>query len=299
MRASAGSLHLFFLFSFSPGFSLSRLFRQRRRERLPERPRERRRFLSRLLHPCAMLLWLAPGVPALAQTGAGGPEVDTALVLAADSSGSIDADEFALQKEGIAQAIADPRVLDAVRSGPHRRIAIAYVEWGGPATAQTVVGWHIVSDQASAETFGAKVMGAQRSYQSYNAIGDAIDHSVELLKTCPCSPTRRVIDISGDNADMRSLRPAPMARDAAVAQRITINALAVLSSGGSGGHPDLVGYYEANVIGGRGAFVLPAKGREDFTRALREKMIMEIAYDMPQDNPARDPQAARAGDARD
>lgn len=221
--------------------------------------------------------------PALAQT-----EVDTALVLAVDSSGSIDADEFSLQKEGIAQAITNARVLDAVRSGPHRRIAIAYVEWGGPGTAQTVVGWHIVSGKDSADEFAAKVVAAQRSYQSYNAIGDAIDHGVELLKACPCKPTRRVIDISGDNADMRSLRPAPVARDAAVAQRITINALAVLSSGGSGGHPDLVGYYETNVIGGRGAFVIAAKGREDFIRALREKMILEVAWDMP----LRDPQAA-------
>jgi hypothetical protein len=236
----------------------------------------------------ALLLIFFFATPALAQT-----EVDTALVLAVDSSGSIDADEFSLQKEGIAQAIANPRVLDAVRSGPHRRIAIAYVEWGGPGTAQTVVGWHIVSGKESADEFAAKVVAAQRSYQSYNAIGDAIDHGVELLKACPCKPTRRVIDISGDNADMRSLRPAPVARDAAVAQRITINALAVLSSGGpsgvtGGGHPDLVGYYEANVIGGRGAFVIAAKGREDFVRAMREKMILEVAWDAP----LRDPQAA-------
>lgn len=229
------------------------------------------------------LLLVLFAVPAFAQT-----EVDTALVLAVDSSGSIDADEFSLQKEGIAQAIANPRVLDAVRSGPNRRIAIAYVEWGGPGTAQTVVSWHIVSGKESADEFAAKVGAAQRSYQSYNAIGDAIDHGVELLKACPCRPTRRVIDISGDNADMRSLRPAPVARDAAVAQRITINALAVLSSGGSGGHPDLVGYYETNVIGGRGAFVIAAKGREDFVRAMREKMILEVAWDAP----LRDPQAA-------
>ena len=220
-----------------------------------------------------LCFWLAP---AQAQT-----EVDTALVLAVDSSGSIDADEFKLQKEGIAQAITNARVLDAVRSGPNRRIAIAYVEWGGPGTAQTIVKWHVVSSQETAEEFAAAVIAAPRSTQSYNAIGDAIDHGVELLKACPCKPTRRVIDISGDNADMRSLRPAPVARDAAVAQRITINALAVLSSGGSGGHPDLVGYYETNVIGGRGAFVLPAKGRDDFVRAMREKMILEVAWDRP------------------
>ncbi|MDF3073486.1 MAG: hypothetical protein K0S54_1153 [Alphaproteobacteria bacterium] len=232
-----------------------------------------------------VLLLLALVVsPALAQT-----EVDTALVLTVDSSGSIDAEEFRLQKEGIAQAITHARVLDAVRSGPHRRIAIAYAEWGGPGTAQTVVNWHIVSSKETAEEFAAAVITASRSYQSYNAIGDAIDHGVDLLKTCPCKPTRQVIDLSGDNADMRSNRPAPMARDAAVAQRITINALAVLSSGGSGGHPDLVGYYEANVIGGRGAFVIAAKGRDDFVRAMREKMILEVAWDRP----ANLPQAAQ------
>jgi hypothetical protein len=229
-----------------------------------------------------LLLFMLIAAPALAQT-----EVDTALVLTVDSSGSIDADEFKLQKEGIAQAITNSRVLDAVRSGPNRRIAIAYAEWGGPGTAQTIVNWHIVSNKETAEEFAAAVIAASRSYQSYNAIGDAIDHGVDLLKACPCKPTRRVIDLSGDNADMRSLRPAPVARDAAVAQRITINALAVLSSGGSGGHSDLVGYYEANVIGGRGAFVIAAKGREDFVRAMREKMILEVAWDRPANLPQK------------
>jgi hypothetical protein len=233
----------------------------------------------------ALLLVLLLPFSAQAQTAA----VDTALVLIVDSSGSIDADEFKLQKEGIAQAITNSRVLDAVRSGPNRRIAIAYAEWGGPGTAQTIVNWHVVSNQETADAFASAVILAPRSYQSYNAIGDAIDHGVEMLKACPCQPTRRVIDISGDNADMRSLRPAPIARDAAVAQRITINALAVLSSGGSGGHSDLVGYYETNVIGGRGAFVIAAKGRDDFVRAMREKMILEVAWDRP----ANLPQAAQ------
>jgi hypothetical protein len=229
-----------------------------------------------------LLLLSAFASPALAQTA-----VDTALVLTVDSSGSIDAEEFKLQKEGIAQAITHARVLDAVRSGPNRRIAIAYAEWGGPGTAQTIVNWHIVSSKETAEEFATAVITASRSYQSYNAIGDAIDHGVDLLKACPCTPTRRVIDLSGDNADMRSNRPAPLARDAAVAQRITINALAVLSSGGSGGHPDLVGYYEANVIGGRGAFVIAAKGRDDFVRAMREKMIQEVAWDRPANLPQK------------
>ncbi|MGE3904843.1 MAG: DUF1194 domain-containing protein [Reyranellaceae bacterium] len=240
-----------------------------------------RQMLLRLLVAVAVL---GIALPASAQQA-----VDTALVLAVDASGSIDGEEFAFQKEGIAAAVTDPRVLDAMRSGPHGRIALAYVEWGGPGTARTVVSWQVVSDAASAETFAASVIAAPRSAQSYNAIGDAIDHGVELLQACPCKPTRRVIDISGDNADMRSFRPAPEARNAAVRQRITINALAVLAGSG---HPDLVGYYEANVIGGQGAFVLPAQDRRDFARALREKMILEVAWDRP----ARDAQAASTAD---
>jgi hypothetical protein len=209
--------------------------------------------------------------------------VDTALVLAVDASGSIDEGEYRLQKDGIAAAITDKRVLEAIGAGANRRIAIAYVEWGSPAAAHTAVPWMTISDEASAMAFVAALMAAPRSSQSYNAIGDAIDHGVALLQACPCKPRRMVIDISGDNRDMRSLRPAPMARDAAVAAKVTINALAVLEDRtlGPSGRPALVEYFERDVIGGFGAFVIAAQERADFTRAMRQKMILEIAGRTP------------------
>lgn len=205
--------------------------------------------------------------------------VDTALVLVVDASGSITEPEFRLQREGIALAITDDEVMSAIMSGALQRIAIAYVEWGGPMMAQTMVDWAIVEDGASADAFAASVLAAPRSHQSYNAIGDAIDHAASLLDRCPCQPTRRVVDISGDNPDNRSVRPAPIARDAAVAAGITVNALAILENDriGLSGKPLLVENYESEVIGGPGAFVLPAEDRQDFTRALRQKMVLEIA----------------------
>ncbi|MGE0715574.1 MAG: DUF1194 domain-containing protein [Alphaproteobacteria bacterium] len=223
----------------------------------------------------ALLLWT---VPAVAQV-----PVDTALVLVVDSSGSIDADEFRLQKEGIAQAVTSPRVLQAVAGGSFGKLALAYVEWGSPARPETVVGWTIVDDRRSAEAFAAAVVAAPRSPQSYNAIGDAIDHAALLLQRCPCEAMRKVIDISGDNADMRSLNPAPAARDAAVALGITVNALAVLENDRTGpsGRPWLVEYYERDVIGGAGAFVMAARDRADFTRALLDKMVLEVAGTQP------------------
>jgi hypothetical protein len=147
-----------------------------------------------------------------------------------------------------------------------------------------VVDWMLVEDAASAAAFGSAVLDATRSVQSYNAIGDAIDLAVKLFDVCPCQPTRRVIDVSGDNPDNRSHHPAPLARDMAVAAGITINALAIVQDGrlGSEGKPWLVETYERTVIGGFGAFAIAANTRADFARALREKMVLEISEIAPE-----------------
>jgi hypothetical protein len=205
--------------------------------------------------------------------------VDVALVLTVDASGSIDSEEFLLQKQGIAGAVSDPEVLSTIQSGRNGRIAIAYVEWGAPGGAQMMVDWMMVEDPASAAAFGTAVLNAPRSIQSYNAIGDAIDLAVKLFDVCPCQPTRRIIDVSGDNPDNRSHHPAPLARDMAVAAGITINALAIVQDGrlGAEGKPWLVETYERTVIGGFAAFAIAANTRADFARALREKMVLEIS----------------------
>lgn len=221
----------------------------------------------------------AGAVATLAPRARAAEPVDVALVLAADASGSISAEEFALQKEGIAEALADARTLAAIRGGPIGRIAVAYVEWGSPGGAATVVAWQAIATAREAASFGALLHAAARSRQSWNAIGDAIDHAALLLEACPFEPTRKVIDISGDNRDMRGLRPAPVARDAAVAAGIVVNALAVVEDErlAPDGRPWLVAEYEEAVIGGPGAFVLAANRRADFVRAMRQKIVREIA----------------------
>jgi hypothetical protein len=198
--------------------------------------------------------------------------VDVLLVLAIDASGSISDEEFRLQRDGCAEAIGHPAVLSVIGSGPAGAIGIAMVEWGAPGGAETVVEWHRVADAASAAVVAAAFRGAPRSRQSWNAIGDAIDHSARLIAAAPFRAAEKVIDISGDAPDMRGLRPAGVARDDAVAAGITINALAIL-----GGTPGLVERYGSEVIGGPGAFVVTAEGRADFARAIRAKLVREIA----------------------
>ncbi|WP_458096863.1 DUF1194 domain-containing protein [Roseomonas sp. WA12] len=210
----------------------------------------------------------------LAGSGASAQEagVDLLLMLAIDASGSIDADEFRLQREGCAEALTHPAVLSAVGAGPRAAIAVALVEWGAPGGAATVVGWHRVSGASSAGTLARAVVEAPRSRQSWNAIGDAVDHAAALIASAPWAATARVIDISGDAPDMRGINPVEIARQAAAAQGITVNALAI-----EGGRPGLTHVYEETVIAGDGAFVMTADTRADFARAMRAKLIREIA----------------------
>jgi len=238
----------------------------------PPRPAVSRRGWRRrdtLLLPATLLpATLAATPPARAE----GRVIDLLLVLAIDASGSIDADEFRLQREGCAQAITHPDVLAAINAGPLGAIGVALVEWGAPGGAATVVDWHRIDGAAAAQAMAGAVMAAPRSPQSWNAIGDAVEHSTGLLAAAPWRAEEKVIDVSGDAPDMRSLRPIEEARQAAEAQGIVVNALAI-----EGSRPGLRQTYEATVIAGPGAFVMTAESRADFARALRAKLVREIA----------------------
>ena len=58
-------------------------------------------------------------------------DVDLLLVLASDVSRSVDTRKFQLQREGYAAALSNRRVVEAIQSGPHGKIAICFVEWSG------------------------------------------------------------------------------------------------------------------------------------------------------------------------
>jgi hypothetical protein len=228
-----------------------------------------------------LALTLAFGAACLSGPPAGAQAVDLLLALCVDGSGSIDEEEFRLQRGGYAQALTDPKVLAAVRSGPHGAIAVAYVEWGTPGAPRTVIDWTVIKDQATAEAWADRLLKEPRRPQSYNAIGDALAHATAMIRAAPFKAERGVIDLSGDGPDLRSLKPAPVARDEAVAAGITINALAIFKpgSGNVGGTmgESLDRHYERAVIGGPGAFVQIAENFKSFGEAILQKLVREIA----------------------
>jgi len=221
----------------------------------------------RLLVVVAAVSGMAAGpLPAAAQ------RVDLELVLSVDSSGSIDGEEFVLQRQGYAQALTHPEIVAAMTSGPYKSIAVTLVEWSGPEIHNQVVGWTRIASKADAEAVAHKLILAPRTiFGGGTSIGGAIAMGTQLLRENGFQGTRRVIDIAGDGPNNRGPWPGDL-RDAAVAEGITINGLPILAFEGDW----LANYFREAVIGGPGAFVQPAQGFVDFARAIRKKLLQEL-----------------------
>ena len=223
-----------------------------------------------------VILAFGPIAHAAAQRGTGAP-VDLALVLAVDASGSVDQVRFELQKQGYVAAFRHPRVIGAIQSGPTHSIAVIMKQWTGPALQVIAVPWTKISDAASANAFADAIAAAPRAlFGGGTSISGAIDTGMALLFDNPYRATRRVIDISGDGSNNRG-RLVTQARDEAVLAGVGINGLPILVL-----EPDLDRYFEQNVIGGPGAFVIAAKDFATFGDAILKKLIAEIANVPPE-----------------
>ena len=209
--------------------------------------------------------------------------VDLLLVLAADVSRSIDSQKFQLQREGYAAALADRRVLDAIRSGRNRRIGVLFLEWSGLGNQKVVIDWTLIDGPETAQAFGDRLLESPRSFADRTSISGAIDAAVAQLARAPFTADRQTIDVSGDGTNNAG-RDVNHARDEALELGIAINGLVILSEVPLPWNPEhtnppggLAKYYRDNVIGGPGSFVLEAKDFSSFGQAIIKKMIAEIA----------------------
>lgn len=210
-------------------------------------------------------------VALLAVSAAHAEPVDLQLVLAIDSSSSVDMDEYYLQLQGYAAAFRHPDLLKAIQSGPEKAIAVMLFEWSSAGMHQIDFEWRRINDAAGLESFASELETAPRLViGGETAVGDAIDFAMEQFNPPGFEGGRRVIDVSGDGANNRG-RPAAAARDDAVFQGVTINGLAVLNE-----EPQLEAFYRGNVIGGPGAFVIAAHDYKDFGDAILKKLVHEI-----------------------
>ena len=206
-------------------------------------------------------------------------EVDVALVLLADTTGSIDQTELMFQREGYARAITDPRVITAIRSTLTGRVAVTYVEFGAADSQAVIVPWTVISDEPSARLFARDILPHPRLAFGRNGFGAALLFGKALIETAPVTPLRKVIDFSADSTFNRTGPPIAQARAEVLAAGITINGLAVvcLMCTAATSREALVEAFRAEIIGGPGAFVLGAATADEFVDAVRRKLILEIA----------------------
>jgi hypothetical protein len=230
-------------------------------------------FLTGLAAAKSLALALAIALPlplalALAMAPAAAAECRLALALAVDVSRSVDARDYAIQRDGLAAALRDPGVRRAFFAGAP--VALAVYEWGGVEMQEVVVDWQLVTGEAVLDAAAARIAGLP-AYERFQptALGDALAFGQRMLDAAPPCAAQG-IDVSGDGRNNAGLPPHRIYARIDFGATV-VNALAI------GEHErDLAAYYAAEVIRGPGAFVEQAASQADFPRAIRRKLIREL-----------------------
>lgn len=192
---------------------------------------------------------------------------DLALVLAVDVSGSVDAQEYDIQMDGLAQALRDPVVSEAL---VRAQAQLMLVQWTGSSRQRVTLPWTQMTNFVVVESFAAAVADDQRVWRNYStAIGEALSFSMRQFADVP-DCTRHLIDLSGDGPSNEGLSPDGQHR-ALRAAGVTVNAIAIEES-----ETDLTAYFFEKVIVGEGAFVETAIDFEDYPAKIRRKLLREI-----------------------
>lgn len=222
------------------------------------------------------LLVLALGPVLQATPAASGPtfqDVDTALVVSIDVSGSVDDARYRLQMEGIAKSLEDPGVISAITTGPQAAILFSIVTWAD--RPETTLPWVRISNAAEAKAVAARIRSLPRARGDFTCLSHMLRiMSDKVVPQIPANATRVVIDVSGDgHDDCNPVEPSDRVRDELMASRVTINGLPILDGDEA---KTIEEWYRQHVMGGPGSFIIAANGYADFERAIRQKFVVEI-----------------------
>lgn len=192
---------------------------------------------------------------------------DTALMLAIDVSNSVDPGEYRLQVDGMADALLDPEVREALLEGA---VTLSVLQWSGEADQELSIPWTEMRTEADIIAFSQQARAMRRAFiQSNTAPGNAIQFALNRMGAVSHC-TRRILDVSGDGAANAGSGTAA-ARQTAERRGVTINGIAIESIGVS-----ITQFYLRSVVTRHG-FVITARRHTDYPRAIREKIIRELA----------------------
>jgi len=190
-----------------------------------------------------------------------------ALALTVDVSGSINEQEYRLQMDGLAAALRDPAVANALVSS---EVALMLVQWSGESRQEMSVPWRRMLSQSDVADFAELVERTPRAWAVFSTgIGNALLFTAaQFGEASDCE--HKVIDVSGDGYSNEG--PAPLEISQALAlQGFQINGLAIEDD-----EFELTSYFKHNVIAGEAAFVFTAETYADYPRTIWRKLLSEL-----------------------
>lgn len=209
-------------------------------------------------------------------------QFDTALVVSVDVSNSVDDERYKLQIEGIAKALEDPGVIDAITGGPNGGILFQMVTWADRPSV--ILRSTPIRNKQDALAVAQRVRKLPQQGGEFTCMTRMLRQANDkIVPQISGKATRVVIDVSGDGPEnCNPDEPIETVRDELVASGVTINGLPIVDPAAEAeakvkGTEGLEAWYTAHVKGGNGSFVLPAQGYDDFGRAIRQKFVIEIS----------------------
>jgi len=190
-----------------------------------------------------------------------------ALALTVDVSGSINEREYRLQMDGLAAALRDPAVADAMVAS---EAAVMLVQWSGASRQKISVPWRRMLSHSDVADFADMAEAAPRAWAVYSTgIGNALLFTAaQFGEVSDCA--NKVIDVSGDGYSNEGPDPRKVAQGLA-GQGFQINGLAI-----EGDEFELTAYYRHNVVAGESAFVFTAETYADYPRTIWRKLLSEL-----------------------
>ena len=191
-----------------------------------------------------------------------------ALALTVDVSGSVNSEEYALQMNGLAAALRDPTVADALVK---EKASVMLVQWSGTSRQKVVLRWRHIITREHVDELANRVESIPRVWRNFStAIGDALIFTASHFEEVPqCK--RKVIDVSGDGYSNEGVDPFLIRREMA-SRGFTVNGLAI-----EGSVEKLTQYYLTDVIAGPGAFAMTANNFEEYPKRIRQKLLREVS----------------------
>jgi hypothetical protein len=204
------------------------------------------------------------------------------LILALDVSGSVDEVEYVLQLGGLAQALEDPAVQEALFSFPDAPVSLAIFEWSSGSYQRLILDWTAVGDPTALAAITARLRTWQRQpAPEATGLGAAMEYAADLRARGPVC-WRSTIDISGDGKN----NDWPIPREVlgrGILDGSTVNALVIgqeftrRGRGRAEGVLELTAYFRANILYGPDAFLEVALGFEDYAKAMTRKLLRELS----------------------